>query len=92
MAATGTRFGTDAEFIEQEQAEQTREMDLPPPSRMAFILCPRFPATFFSRQRNVTMADDHQLSVMVESFSEHPERYRWVLLREGVVKARSLVT
>jgi hypothetical protein len=40
----------------------------------------------------IPMAEDHQLSIMIEPDPERPERCRWVLVRAGVVKARSLDT
>jgi hypothetical protein len=34
----------------------------------------------------------NQLAIVIERDEKHPERYRWVLMRSGVVEARALHT
>jgi hypothetical protein len=38
------------------------------------------------------MADDRKLSIMVERDEKRPDRYRWIILKDGVEHARSLTT
>jgi hypothetical protein len=38
------------------------------------------------------MADDSKPSILVHRDEKRPERYRWIILKDGVEHARSLTT